>query len=220
MNHWLRKLVRFCRMPLFTKLHALSTQYYKLKGVIVYRIAFKQFGKGSYIRRPLLILNPSFISIGKRVGIRDGIRLEVIDRGGMIPSLMIGDNANIEQNVHIVCQSRISIGRDVSITSNCSIVDVEHRYHDVNAPQKIGARLHHDGSFVEIGDGSFLGIGVVVLPNVKIGRYCIVGANSVVSRDIPDFSVAAGVPAKVLKRYNAGRRAWEDVSTESVPVYL
>src|SRR5262249_27730797 len=109
MNHWIEKLTRFWRMPLFTKLHALGTRYYKLKALLVYRIVFKEFGAGSYIRRPLLILNPAHISVGKCVGIRDGARLEVIRAlDGKTPSLKIGDNTNIEQNVHIVCHSRIS----------------------------------------------------------------------------------------------------------------
>ena len=52
---------------------------------------------------------------------------------------------------------------------------------------------------VEIGDGCWLGINVVILPGVRIGRQCVIGANAVVADDIPDFSVAAGVPARVLR---------------------
>ncbi len=60
----------------------------------------------------------------------------------------------------------------------------------------------------EIGDGSFIGFGSVILPNVRIGVQVVIGANSVVTADIPDYSVAAGSPAIVLKRYDWEKQAW------------
>jgi acetyltransferase-like isoleucine patch superfamily enzyme len=207
------KAKRFWHMSLFTKLHRLGTAYYRAKGIVVYRFAFRRFGKGSYILKPLLILNPEFISIGDRVSIRQGLRLEVVLSGpNKIPDLVIGDDTNIEQNVHIICHSRVHIGSNVSITGNCSIVDVTHPYDDVHDPTKIGARIQDKDSFVEIGDGSLLGFGSVILPNVRIGAHAVVGANSVVTRDIPDYAVAAGIPAVVLKRYNFNNETWEKVA--------
>lgn len=123
--------------------------------------------------------------------------MEVVDHGqDWAPEIVIGDNVNIEQNVHIVCHDRIHIGDDVSITGGCAIVDVSHR-HDLKLngqPDVSGER-----SFVEIGNKSFLGYGVTVLPNVRIGRGCFIGAGSVVTRDLPDYAVAAGAPARVLR---------------------
>jgi acetyltransferase-like isoleucine patch superfamily enzyme len=83
----------------------------------------------------------------------------------------------------------------------------------VHDPEKIGLRIDDEDSFVEIGEGSFIGFGTVVLPNVRIGRYVVIGANSVVDHDIPDYSVAAGVPAVVLKRYDFTKEAWVKVSS-------
>jgi len=211
------KLKRFWHAPLLNKAHMLSTFYYKLKGIIVYRSAFKEFGKGSYIRKPLVILNPSYISIGDRVSVRDGIRLEVVlSNDEMVPCLSVGDNTNIEQNVHIVCHSCIRIGRNVSITGHCAIVDVTHPFDDVHDARKIGARIKHEQSFVEIGDGTFIGYGTVILPNVRIGTYVVIGANSVVANDIPDYSVAAGVPAVVVKQYDQERKKWLRAATQRV----
>lgn len=51
-----------------------------------------------------------------------------------------------------------------------------------------------------IGDGSYIGINAIIVGNVKIGKYCVIGANSVVTKDIPDYSVAVGSPAKIIKR--------------------
>jgi acetyltransferase-like isoleucine patch superfamily enzyme len=216
-NSYWDKLRSFSQEPFFNKLNRLSTLFYKIKGRLFYPLVFEKFGKGSYIRKPQLISNPMFISIGDRVSIRDGIRLEVIqDNKGRNPELFIGDNTNIEQNVHIVCHSRIRIGSNVSITGNCSIVDVTHPYSDVCNPLKIGARIQNDDSYVEVGDGSFVGYGTVILPNVRIGMYVIIGANSVVSRDVPDYTVAAGAPARIVKRFDPKSGSWNKICSDTV----
>ena len=216
-NLYRDKFWSFWHEPFLNKINRLSTLFYKTKGRLLYRLVFEKFGKGSYIRKPQFISNPMFISIGNRVSIRDGIRLEVIqDNKARNPELFIGDNTNIEQNVHIVCHSRIRIGSNVSITGNCSIVDVTHPYSDVCNPIKIGARIENDDSYVEIGDGSFVGYGTVILPNVRIGTYVIVGANSVVSRDVPDYSVAAGAPARIIKRFDPKSGSWNKICSDTV----
>lgn len=157
----------------------------------------------------MLILYPGCMRIGCNVSIRDGVRLEVVKTiAGRTPSLIIGDNTNIEQNVHIVCHNRIHIGENVSITGQCAIVDVTHPFEDVNDPTKVGSRIKDDDSFVEIGEGAFIGWGSVILPNVRVGRHSVIGANSVVASDVPDFAVAAGVPATVLKHYDARADRW------------
>jgi acetyltransferase-like isoleucine patch superfamily enzyme len=205
----LEKLKIFWHAPLLNKMHTLSTLYYRMKGIVVYRFLFKEFGKSSCIRRPLLILNPAFIKIGERVSIRDGVRLEIVRSSNYrVPCLSIESDTNIEQNVHIVCHNRIRIGRRVSVTGHCSIVDVTHPYYDVHESTKIGARIKDEDSFVDIGDGSFIGFGSVILPNVRIGVQAVIGANSVVTADVPDYSVAAGAPAIVLKHYDWERQAW------------
>jgi acetyltransferase-like isoleucine patch superfamily enzyme len=210
------KLNRFWREPLINKLYILSTFYYKAKGIVFYRLVFKQFGGGSCIRKPIVIWNPGFVSIGDRVSIRDGARLEVVRSSDRrTPHLVIEDDTNIEQNVHIVCHNHVRIGSNVSIAGNCSIVDVTHPFSDVHSSKKIGARIQDENSFVEVGNGSFIGFGSVILPNVRIGTNSIIGANSVVTNDVPDYSVAAGVPAVILKRYDFAKEAWLKTSPPS-----
>lgn len=153
------------------------------------------------IIHPMLILNGDCIAIGDRVLIRDGARLEALrDPYGRKPRLTVGSDTNIEQGVHIVCHCRVNIGSKVSITGRCAIVDVTHPYAGIE-DSKIGAAILDEDSYVEIGDGAFLGYGSVILPNVKIGRGAVVGANSVVTRDVPDYAVVAGSPAKVIRVY-------------------
>jgi acetyltransferase-like isoleucine patch superfamily enzyme len=67
---------------------------------------------------------------------------------------------------------------------------------------------------VSIGRNAWLGQNVVVLPGVTIGEHCVIGANSVVNSSIPDFSVAVGAPARVIKRYNKETARWERTRTK------
>lgn len=73
----------------------------------------------------------------------------------------------------------------------------------------IVSRLKADGSpNLMIDDGTWLGTNVVIVGNVHVGKHCVIGANSVVTKDIPDYSVAAGIPAKVIKRYDFEKEEW------------
>jgi len=210
------KLKRFWQAPFLNKLYGLGTFYCRLKAVVFYRFVFKEFGKGSYIRSPLLILNPAFVSIGERVAIREGVRLEVVvDSHHRKPELLVGNGSSFEQNVHVVCHSRVRIGENVAIAANCCIVDVTHPYENVHDNVPIVARIRDDDSFVEIGDFTLIGFGTVILPNVRIGKRVVIGSNSVVSRDIPDYSIAAGSPARVIKRYDAATGGWVRVQNAS-----
>jgi acetyltransferase-like isoleucine patch superfamily enzyme len=151
------------------------------------------------LESPLLVANPRHIYVGDRVLIRRGVRLEAVVAHGRSPEIRIGEGCNIEQNVHIVSHSRVTIGRRVSITANCAIVDVTHPY-DGDPTLPIGSQITDEDSFVEIGDGCFIGIGSIILPNVQLGPRCVVGAHSVVSQSFGAGSVVAGVPARLLKR--------------------
>lgn len=173
-----------------------------------------KFGTKSRIYNPMLIVNHKNIAIGNNVLIRNGIRLEVVDPQSDVV-IIIGDNVNIEQNVHIVARSSIVIGDNVTITGNCSIVDVVHPYDEINPAKKIGDRISQESFPVSIGNDSFIGYGVHINPNVKIGKNCIVGANSVVTSNVPDFCVVAGAPAKIIKRYCHESQSWKKVSHES-----
>lgn len=172
----------------------------RLKSRFYYPLIFGSFGKTSLLSRPIALTKPQHIHIGEKVSVRPGARLEVIVlHARNPPELRIGNNVGIEQNVHIVCHHRVIIEDDVSVTANCSIVDTTHPFDDLPYDTKVGSQIQDDDGFVEIGKGSFLGIGSVVLPNVRIGKGCVIGAHSVVTRDIPDYSVAVGAPAVVIR---------------------
>jgi acetyltransferase-like isoleucine patch superfamily enzyme len=172
----------------------------RLKSRFYYPIIFGSFDKTSLLFRPLLIVRPEYIFVDGGVTISPGARLEAIALNPQNPpELRIGNNVNIEQNVHIICHYRVLIEKNVSVTANCAIVDTTHPFDDVPCETKVADLIQDDQGFVEIGEGTVLGFGTVVLPNVRIGKGCVIGANSVVTRSIPDYSVAAGAPAVVLR---------------------
>ena len=172
---------------------------------------FKHFGRGSIIMwKPTTIFNENYISIGEDTMIGPGVSLSA----GMVPGqecltspvVTIGDRCLIGRGSGIVGHFDITIGNDVWTGHHVYITDQNHGYEDVTLPI---SRQSQPERAVHIGDGSWLGYGAVVLPGVTIGRHVVIGANSVVTRDIPDFSVAVGAPARVVRRLVDGR--WIDV---------
>lgn len=163
-------------------------------------------GRGTTIFKPLLAINTEYVHIGAHSLIRAGCRIEVALYGqAWKPHLSIGNNVNIEQNVHIICHDTIEIGDNVSITGHCAIVDVTHPISAFNRGEKIGHVIEPARSSVVIGRDSFIGFGTTVLPNSRIGERCVIGAGSVVSGAIPDDSIAAGVPAKLIGSTKSGQ---------------
>ena len=79
------------------------------------------------------------------------------------------------------------------------ITDCDHEYRDINVPV-IDQGIVQRGQMVSIGEGSYIGINAVIVGNVKIGKHCAIGANSVVTKDVPDYCVAVGSPARVIKK--------------------
>ena len=79
------------------------------------------------------------------------------------------------------------------------ITDCDHEYRDINVPV-IDQGIVQRGQMVSIGEGSYIGINAVIVGNVKIDKHCVIGANSVVTKDVPDYCVAVGSPARVIKK--------------------
>jgi acetyltransferase-like isoleucine patch superfamily enzyme len=86
------------------------------------------------------------------------------------------------------------------------IGDHSHRYENVDVPIKMQEAT--EGRPIRIEQDSWIGANVFILPNVTIGRHSVVGANSVVNRDIPPYSVVVGAPARVIKRYDFDLKRW------------
>jgi acetyltransferase-like isoleucine patch superfamily enzyme len=187
-------------------------RFYYAKTRLYYRSIFGKIGSGSNIIKPLYLYNPEYIHIGERVQIRHGARLEAVcikTDGSFYPHVEIGDDSNIEQGFHLACAEQIIIGKNVAITEYVGIFDIWHMYEDILIPIK---NQPIKTAPVKIGDHSMIGMGAVIQPGVTIGKHCVIGANSVVIRSIPDYSVAVGAPARVVKQFDPVSSKWVKVS--------
>lgn len=141
--------------------------------------------------------------IGPHVSMSVGMWSEELDpRAPAVIS--IGDRCNIGRGNSLVGRVGIDIGDDVTTAPDVYVTDHNHAYDDVDVPI---ARQWPREAPVSIGAGSWIGAGVVVLSGTTIGEHVTVAAGSVVRGDIPDRSVVAGVPGRVVRRWVDG--AWD-----------
>jgi serine acetyltransferase len=167
---------------------------------------FKKFGSGSNIVFPLSINGMKNITIGKKVHVAYKSWLAAVPHTKAEKcELIIGDGSCIGNFNHIYATNSIVIGKKVLTADKVYISDNLHSYENINIP--IMDQPIKQISTVEIGDGTWLGENVCVI-GAKIGKNCVVGANSVVTKDIPDYSVAVGSPAKIIKRFCLNNNEW------------
>ncbi len=174
-------------------------------------------GEGSCIVFPATsLMNERYIHVGAQTMIGQHVTLSA----GMAPGqqcvtdpvVTIGDRCLIGKGSGIVGHFSITIGDDVWTGHHVYITDQNHGYEDLTVPI---SRQTMPERAVVVGDGSWLGFGSVVLPGARIGRHVTIGSNSVVTGEIPDYSVAAGVPARVIRRYVDGE-GWVRVDHTSI----
>ena len=122
--------------------------------------------------------------------------------------IRIEDGCHFGHLNHIVSASSIVIEKDVLTADRVTLLDASHQYRDITIP--IWKQPLDNLRQVTIGEGSWLGENVCVL-SASIGKHCVIGANSVVVDDIPDFSIAVGAPARVVKQYDSQTQSWKKV---------
>lgn len=182
---------------------------YILRWFILYH-RFGNFHHTSHMEKPLRLVKPKYISVGKNVTILSLARMECVRRWNDVPlngEIIIGDGTSIEQCCHIIAANRLEIGRDVTISSFVYITDCEHNINDMSG-DIIANPL--DISTTKIGDGAFIGIGARIMPGVTIGEHAIIGANAVVTKDVPPYHMVVGVPAKTIKIYDLEKKEWNN----------
>lgn len=174
-----------------------------------YKMCFRQYGKHTLILRPLLLEGKNNISIGERTFIYDQVWLAAMPLSeNKKPELRIGAKCGIGHFNHIYATNRIVIEDSVLTADKVYISDTLHTYKNPNVPIK--EQKVFSPKEVIIGEGSWLGENVCVI-GASIGKHCTIGANSVVTHDIPDYCVAVGSPARVIKQYNFKTQQWEKV---------
>ena len=174
---------------------------------------FYSFGENSIIKLILNSANEKYILVGKNVNIGAFCRITVSTEfsGHKVKSknkirIKIGNNVDIGNNSFISANNSIVIGEHVIIAPYVFITDHDHGFKDVNK------HLHQqpltEGGSVKIEDNVFLGIKSSVLKNVTIGEHSVVAAHSVVTKDVTAYTVVAGNPAKVIKKFDIKTKRW------------
>jgi acetyltransferase-like isoleucine patch superfamily enzyme len=179
---------------------------------------FGGFGDGSAVCFPVTALyGERYIRLGERVIIGPYGTLSAGVMPGHVPDndpvITIGDRTLIGKGSGIVGHSSITIGDDVWTGHHVYVTDANHGYEDVSLPPGLQFSAPRP---VVISDGAWLGHGTVVLPGASVGRHTVIGAGSVVASEIPDYCVAVGNPARVIRRYVLGE-GWVRVDREDPP---
>lgn len=166
---------------------------------------FAHFGHKVSIIDPDIIEGEEYIFLGTDASLNSKAWLLALKQGSLNPQLIIEDGATIGRFSHIVAVQKVCIGKNVLIADKVYISDNIHGYESVEKPI-----MHQPIVFkgeVFIGENSWIGENVSIV-GAKVGKHCVIGANSVVTKDIPDYCIAVGSPAKIIKMYDFKVQAW------------
>ena len=177
------------------------------------RFLFGAYGRDVYIEPGVVINRPRFVHLGDHVRIKrnTSINLHPQDKKSKEGVLFIGNNTIISEGCIISACHRIVIEENVGISPYVMIIDNSRKPGDVVLPSK---EQKLELGYVHIGADSWIAYNACILPNVTIGKHCIIGALSIVNGDIPPYSVAVGSPARVVKRFDFDRREWMKIREE------
>jgi acetyltransferase-like isoleucine patch superfamily enzyme len=172
------------------------------------RMIFGHYGRNVYLFPGVNIVRPRYISIGDNVTIGRGTDIYVHPTHSDWKDYMIriGNNVHIGSHNIIGARKSIVLEDNILIGPHVMIGDHSHHYENIDIPIRLQEVT--EGGPVRIERDGWIGANVFILPNVTIGRHSVVGANSVVNRDIPPYSVAVGAPARVIKQYDFELKQW------------
>ena len=162
------------------------------------RIRLHMLRAEAFIRFPiqgnvLEALDDERLTIGAGTLLEPGCWITIADSG----RVEIGEGCFLNLRTMIAAQERVTIGDHVMFANGCFVSDAAHRYDDPDKP--VTWQGFTSKGPTEIGSNCWFGVNCVVNTGVTVGDRCVIGANSVVTRDIPPGTVAAGAPAKVVR---------------------
>lgn len=176
-------------------------------------------GAGSYVAFPPGdCTNAHAIHIGENCFIGAGVTLAVgmpteVYPADCEPVIEIGDRTTVGKDCWFVARHSIVLDADVTIAPNVYFTDHNHTYADRWLP--VGQQILQ-GDPVRVGSGTWIATNAVILPGASIGRNCTIAAGAVVRGEIPDHSVVAGVPGRVVRRWIDGEGWVPPLTTEVV----
>lgn len=170
-----------------------------------------------------MFINPFYHKKGKGARVRPRTRMDVVPWNKFelgidstiedfsainngVGDVIIGDRTKIGLSNTII--GPVTIGNDIRLAQNITLSGLNHNYEDINLP------IHEQGvstSPIVIEDDCWIGANVVVVAGITVGKHSIVAAGSIVTKNIPPYSVAVGNPARVIKKYSPETKTWEKV---------
>jgi acetyltransferase-like isoleucine patch superfamily enzyme len=167
-----------------------------------YKFLFQNVGWPSYIGSPLFLKGVSRVSLGKRVRLFPGFRIETHGKAGRI---RIGNNVGIGQGFHCTAAGHLEIGDGTTILGFVFITDIDHDYAQVGLPVLEQPFIIRP---TKIGGNCFIGFGACIQAGTILGDNCIVGAGSVLRGEYPPLSVIVGTPGRIVKQFDPDNRIW------------
>ena len=166
------------------------------------------------LRFPITIRGRKYIDFGEGLTTGLGCRFDCFPgKKKNDKKLFFGKNVQINDYVHFVAMESITIGNNVLMASHIFISDNSHGSYkgDENdsSPNIPPTQREYATSPITIGDNTWIGEGVAIMPGVSIGKGCVIGSHSIVNKSIPDYTVAVGTPAKVIKKFNFETNKWQ-----------
>lgn len=174
---------------------------------IFYQSSFESLSSSARFVSPFRLDGANSITVQDRTFFQRGVWLYCSGIDGVKAKLSIGKDCVFGYNNHITCVRKVTIGNFVLTANNVYISDNVHEYEDVTKPI-IQQPVRFKRS-VEIGDGAWIGENVSII-GASVGKNSVIGANSVVTRDVPDYSVAVGAPAVVIRQFDSQLQKWVD----------
>lgn len=164
---------------------------------------FKMIEQTSLVKHPIKVIGGKHIQIGNKTVIGKNCVLSAFEKvcnHSFSPEIVIGNSVNIGDDSHITAVNKIIIGNNVLTGKKITITDNSHGNTTLGfLNQPPNERIPYSKGPVVIEDNVWIGDKATILPGVTIGKSAIIGANSVVTKDIPENAVAGGIPAKILK---------------------
>lgn len=212
-SRWVRLWMRFAGLTplgrIATRLAAWGAPPYKARSYL------RWMNERGYVS-PAATLYHTGLRLGKHIFIGDRVLIYQEEGGGGIEigdgallfgdclletgpggNIRIGPGSRVHRGCHLIAyKSDIQIGGDVGIAQNCALYSYNH---GVAPDRPISQQPLESRGPIVIGDHVWFGVGVIVVDGVRIGAGAVIGAGSVVTTDIPDGAIAAGVPARVIK---------------------
>lgn len=194
-----------------------------VKGLYMHTIHLKLYrktihiGKNCFIGIGARINKCMYLDVGDNCRIGNHCRLSFYDEffgSKYQPTLKICDGAYLGDYLTILCADHVTIGKDVLMASYVTITTENHGM-DPEADLPYGKQALTVAS-VNIGSGVWIGEKVIILSGVTIGDKAIIAAGAVVTKDVPSYTIAAGNPAKIIKKYNFETKQWESMRTKDV----